>query len=361
MPERTDQLDGLRLLAFLAVFFFHFSAPAEYVYLVAVQKRGWVGVEVFFALSSYLLFSLMQRETDRTGTINLGKFYARRLLRIYPLMICFSIAMLILYGEFGQAAYAWVLSLASFVGNYVYWFPEKAAVPHTGHLWSLSYEFQVYLVLPLLFLARQAAGNRAFVASLLIIVVICLIGRSAFTLSGMSFQMAYMTPILRPESVVAGIFLALGVTRNVPLTVMVGVFIASSALMLAIPNIHAPLGSVVIYPVAGVFAGSLLHVVLYSDVLASALRNPVMAYLGRISFGLYVFHLVAFSLGMRLLRQTSIPENYATRIGAGLTVCIALAAISYHLFEMPINRRKPRADSRNDSTATLSAVASQPT
>ncbi|QKC86358.1 acyltransferase family protein [Mesorhizobium sp. NZP2077] len=92
---RTDQQDGLRFLAFAMVFFFHFQAPSRYTALVMVQRRGWVGVEIFFALSSFLLFRLLEQEQARTGRISISQFFIRRLLRIYPLMVLFPLAMLL--------------------------------------------------------------------------------------------------------------------------------------------------------------------------------------------------------------------------------------------------------------------------
>ncbi|MBM0273919.1 acyltransferase family protein, partial [Streptococcus suis] len=94
-------------------------------------------------------------------------------------------------GSANADAYGWLLGLASFVGNFIYWFPEHAkSVPNTGHLWSLSYEFQIYLILPLLFLVYRAVGKRAFLMALLCALPICLVGRAAFALSGISDAVA---------------------------------------------------------------------------------------------------------------------------------------------------------------------------
>ncbi|WP_032935037.1 acyltransferase [Mesorhizobium sp. WSM3626] len=340
---RTDQLDGLRFLAFAMVFFFHFPAPAEYVSVVMVQRQGWVGVEIFFALSSFLLFRLFEQEQARAGRISISQFFVRRLLRIYPLMVLFPLAMLLVYDTLNPAAYGWLLGLASFVGNYIDWFPENGgAIRYTSQLWSLPYEFQIYLFLPFLFLMYLSIGKRALAAGLLCILPLCLLGRVAFALSGMSFQTIYMTPLLRPESTIVGILIAMGLTRKFPLPLVAAVFLLSGIGLVFLPYIHTPLGSVLAYLPAGLFAGSLLHIALYAQNVARLLRWPPLAYLGTISFGLYVFHAWSFDQGKALLQLTHIPENYATTCLAGLAHCVLAATLSYRVLEQPLLRLKPR-------------------
>ncbi|MER9911511.1 acyltransferase [Mesorhizobium sp. M0050] len=347
-------LDGLRFLAFAMVFFFHFSAGPAYPTVNMLQGQGWVGVEVFFTLSAFLLFSLFEQEQLNAGRISISLFYTRRLLRVYPLMMVFSIAMLLLYGTANSSAYGWLLSLASFVGNFVYWFPEKAmSVPNTGHLWTLSYEFQIYLILPLLFLAYRTVGKRAFVTALLCALPICLLGRAGFALSGISIQPIYVTPLLRPESTIAGLLIALGVTRGFPIWTVAAAFVCSAISLVALPDLHTATGSVFAFLTASLFAGSVLHLALYAKRIGIILRWAPLAYLGRISFGLYVFHLWAFVQGMSLLRKTSIPESYTTRWMAGMAFCIAVATISYYCLERPILRRKPRQQVNRAVRASL--------
>lgn len=344
---RTDQLDGLRCLAFAMVFFSHFKAPADYTTLVMIQTQGWVGVEVFFALSSFLLFRLFEQEQVRTGTISISQFFVRRLLRIYPLMVLFPLAMLLVYGADNPAAYGWLLGVVSFVGNYIYWFPEVGwSLRYTGQLWSLCYEFQIYLFLPFLFLMYLKVGKRALATGLFCILPLCLLGRAAFVLSGLSFQMIYMTPLLRPESTIVGILIAMGLTRNFPLPMVATAFLASGIGLVVLPHDQTPGGPIYVFLLAGIFAGSLLHLALYAKSIASLLRWPPLAYLGTISFGLYVFHPWSFEEGKVLLGLVHIPETYGTTCLAGLAHCILLATLSYRMLEQPLLRLKPRQPAR---------------
>ncbi|MEI9422474.1 acyltransferase [Mesorhizobium sp. Cs1299R1N1] len=340
---RTDQLDGLRFLAFAMVFFSHFSAPAEYSSAVMVQKQGWVGVEIFFALSSFLLFRLFEQERARTGRISISQFFVRRLLRIYPLMVLFPLAMLLAYGPQNPAAYGWLLGLVSFVGNYIAWFPDNwSSIRYTAQLWSLPYEFQIYLLLPLLFLLYLSVGRHALATGLLCVLPLCLLGRVAFALSGVATQAVYMTPLLRSESTIVGILVAMGLTRRLPLPLVAAVFLLSGIGLVFLPYIHTPVGSVLAYLPAGLFAGSLLHIALYAQNVAHLLRWPPLAYLGTISFGLYVFHPWSFDQGKALLQLAHIPENYATTCLAGLAHCVLAATLSYRVLEQPLLRLKPR-------------------
>jgi peptidoglycan/LPS O-acetylase OafA/YrhL len=302
-----------------------------------------------------LLFSLFQEEHANTGTISIAKFYIRRFLRIYPLMIAFPILMLWLYGPRNSSAFGWLLGLASFVGNFVDWFPVNAqSIPKTGQLWSLSYEFQIYLALPLIFIAYLFVGRRSFITALLVAVPLCLMARTSFALSGMSFQDAYATPLLRPESSIIGILIALGVGRQLPEAAVYGMLVASGAALLFGPDIHTATGSALVYIPGALFAGSLLHLALYSSSVAAVLRFPMFDYLGKISFGLYVFHIWSVTLGHELLARLHLPTgDYSLRVLAALVSCTGVATLSYYLFEKPIARLKPRATNKQDQTYSV--------
>lgn len=339
---RTDQLDGLRFFAFAAVFFSHLPSP-QHPWLFAVQIHGWVGVELFFALSSFLLFRLFMAEHERTGSIRIGQFFARRMLRIYPLMVLFPLAMILIFGPDRPIAWGWIVSQFAFVGNYVLWATGNGVqVPYTDHFWTLSYEFQVYLVLPALFLTYLAVGKRAFITGLLVLVPICLLARASFGLAGASWQAVYMTPLLRPESVIIGLLLALGVWRSVRTPTVMLVLIASGTGMLLMPPLVSLPGKMFATLIAAIFAGATLHLALNSRLFANVLQFPPFAYLGRISFGLYVFHPLAIMLGARLVKAAGAPDTYGMHVLTALGICIVFATISYYAFEVHLLRMKPR-------------------
>jgi peptidoglycan/LPS O-acetylase OafA/YrhL len=110
-------VDGLRFFAFLMVFLFHFEEPFELDAWQGFERVGWVGVEIFFVISGFLMFYLLEREWEATGKIRIGQFYLRRVLRIYPLMLTYPLLMLLIFGPQNGFAGAWFASIAAFTAN----------------------------------------------------------------------------------------------------------------------------------------------------------------------------------------------------------------------------------------------------
>lgn len=140
-------LDGVRCLSILAVIWHHSPHPA-----IAPWTRGFLGVDLFFVLSGFLITTLLLRERDHHGRVSLSRFYARRTLRIFPLYYAFLLAML--------AGLAWlapdrpltrgVFEVAPYYLTYTSnWAPVEESLFH--HSWSLAVEEQFYLLWPPLF------------------------------------------------------------------------------------------------------------------------------------------------------------------------------------------------------------------
>ncbi|MHC4263243.1 MAG: acyltransferase family protein, partial [Planctomycetota bacterium] len=153
--ERFASLDGLRCLAILAVIWHHAGPSFESTW----TAKGFLGVDLFFVLSGFLIVTLLLRERDRTGAISLGNFYARRALRIFPayyMTIALAGVILYLMGGDRFAAYLRDLPyLATYTSNWVH-----VEVPNLGIMWSLATEEQFYLLWPMVevFAPRRAVG-----------------------------------------------------------------------------------------------------------------------------------------------------------------------------------------------------------
>jgi peptidoglycan/LPS O-acetylase OafA/YrhL len=153
-------IDALRALAVLAVFFYHAH--------VSWMPGGFLGVDVFFVISGYLITSLLLREFRRGGAIHLGRFWLRRALRLLPavgvLIAVTMIAAAILEPDridaFRDDAVASLFYFANwhFIYGHVSYFEQFQAPSPFTHLWSLSVEEQFYLFWPLVF----AAGMKLF-------------------------------------------------------------------------------------------------------------------------------------------------------------------------------------------------------
>lgn len=157
------QLDGLRFFAFLAVFFCHTSIPAAAGrsvvnqsmglarWLVSLDRLGSLGVSLFFCLSAFLITRLLMLEEAHTGRVSVGAFYLRRILRIWPVYYLSLVLLQLWHTPFNQPmGTGTLMGFAFFAGNWV--------MAHLGALhncvmilWSISVEEQFYLVWPWLF------------------------------------------------------------------------------------------------------------------------------------------------------------------------------------------------------------------
>ncbi|MEL6778394.1 MAG: acyltransferase [Cyanobacteria bacterium J06597_16] len=162
-PAFRPDIEGLRAIAILLVIAYHAHVPGF--------KGGYIGVDMFFVLSGYLITWLLIHEAEETGTINLVRFYARRARRLLPallLVLAVTIGIsAVLYAPFEQQALAHTaLATAAYLSNAYF---AQTAVDYLGtaletnpllHTWSLSVEEQFYLVWPLLVAFAAGVSNR---------------------------------------------------------------------------------------------------------------------------------------------------------------------------------------------------------
>src|SRR5579885_2477102 len=135
-------LDGLRGLAILAVFVYHLQ----------LITGGFLGVDVFFVLSGFLITSLLLEEWQRRGTISFPRFYMRRALRLLPAFFAFLLACFVYIVIFRPDEVAAFRKEALVAACYVSNWPtlHQVPMPTLGHAWSLSLEEQFYFLWPLL-------------------------------------------------------------------------------------------------------------------------------------------------------------------------------------------------------------------
>ena len=166
-------LDGLRTFAVLAVILYHLNVP--YI------SGGFLGVDVFFVLSGYLITGILIREWTKTGTIDLKRFYIARFRRLLPALVLMLSLVMTYVTLFDRSLLETVrqdsLAALSYVNNWWYIFHEVSYFESFGkpsplqNLWSLSIEEQFYAVWPLILLVGLAFRKRLlqFVAALLLV------------------------------------------------------------------------------------------------------------------------------------------------------------------------------------------------
>lgn len=331
-------LDGLRLFGFLLVFFVHLPLPAA---VKRISEHGWIGVEIFFVAGVFLLFRLMHAEFAKDGRVNVGNFYLRRVLRIYPLLVTYYLFLLVFTGHSGDGM-AWLRFVTTFlnIDNIVTWFIGfNYTVPAVGHLWTPSFEFQIYLVLPFLFFAWQKWGTKRFLWFLVALEVLAVIGRF-YALEFTTHRTGvYVTPYFRPESVLLGMTLAVVTPRWRPIWSFLFAVVVFTAYF-AVP----PLPMFWMFFPAALIAAALVDSALRFPPVRAVLSTPPIRYLGKISFGLYVFHEAATWVVVKVIQRSGVDFLWSRWpiIIISLAFTIALAAVSYKYLELPFLRIKRR-------------------
>lgn len=350
-PLYEPALDGLRLIAFISVFFHHLPVSDPGGILRRVHSHGWGGVELFFVISSFVLFRLLDAEYLQSGHISFRKFYIRRILRIYPLMFTFSAAMLLFEGSYLQENALWrFLSVATFTDNIVTAFAGyNFAIPFTTHLWTLAFEFQIYLALPIVFLLWKRHGTRRFLIYLTVIYAACVAARTALTAAGAPHPLVWVTPLLQPDAILIGIVLATGVLDRVNRAVWPPLFfLAMTAFLLTRAPWFGPFRAMSSYAWIAIASLALVQSVRTISALDTFFSQRWIVFLGSISFGLYVFHLVGIEMAQRCLDAVSGSRLSATLgqtsllSSAAFALTLAFSLASYRWLELPFLRLKDR-------------------
>ena len=354
------ELDELRFFAFLMVFLHHafphdpafwtkLGVPLFLARIVAgIGATGAFGVSLFFVLSSYLITELLLREKDLFGKLDLRSFYIRRILRIWPLYFAFlALAVALQWIVPGQhvtlRAGLWFSFLA---GNWFivfHGFPSSVIFP----LWSVSIEEQFYITWPAIVRKVSETGMLIFAGLLLLVATIARIYLGIHhTLEGD----VWCNTFVQLDPIAAGILMAVLLKGEIPrlsrLTraamMLAGIIaLALGSLYFGIKNDPLTTARIVLgYPSVALGGTLLLLSVLRTR---SGRGNRVLIYLGRISYGLYVFHVLGLLISNYAVHdQTANLFRYSLRVAVALILTIAMAAVSYRWLETPFLSLKQR-------------------
>ena len=354
-------LDSIRVVAFFVVFLFH----------LGFLPCGYLGVQAFFVLSGFLLTRiLVDMKADLKGTKYFFRFYGRRALRIFPLyytyLLIAGIAAYLFINKFGQNEYP---ALVRFWGEYLYlvtytfnFFSTSIHYQpsfYAGHLWSLAVEEQFYLVWP--FIIYFVSNRRLKLVLLLIIVLGPLVRlvealasyyQIPSCLSSNINLVVYALPFSYFDAFAMGGFFSLFDVKTTKRNFWF--------LILLVPLIG--------YLTQGIFSGTitwrafgypdymqdsfkyvwgysiwsflfclLIQRVVHGDFFPSVFNHSILRYLGKISYGLYVFHLPLIEIIMCI--GPGLPRILISLLALSITILISIISYEAHGKAFPPTQR----------------------
>jgi peptidoglycan/LPS O-acetylase OafA/YrhL len=357
MKYRSD-IDGLRAIAVIPVVLFHARAP--------VFGGGFVGVDVFFVISGYLITSLITSEMS-AGSFSFIDFYERRIRRIFPALFvvmgfCAAIGWFIMapddYKRLGQS----IIATTLFVSNILFWsqsgyFDTPAAEKPLLHTWSLAVEEQFYATFPLyLFIAaRFFPRHRLAISGLLMLASFLLNVWAVRRYPGATF---YFGPT-RAWELLLGALLAMGAAPSVggPVVRNAAGFAGVGLICVAIFSFSKDTpfpGVAALLPTLGA------AMVIWSGTsgetaVRGVLSKAPLVFIGKISYSWYLWHFSLLAFG-----------NYLTIAGLGVleTLIIVLASLvlsvfSWRYIEQPLRRQRWKTFDRRNlfAAAAMSMLA----
>lgn len=331
--RRVGAYDGLRAVACLAVIAYHLELPGA--------ANGWLGLDVFFVLSGYLIVGLLLAERERTGTVGWARFYRRRAARLYPPVLLLVLAGLPWAGALGDPVHGYGLT-AGLALTYTtdLWLCLTGGTGGAfGHTWTLAVEEQFYLLVPLLLAGVRS--RRGVLAGCAVLGPLSLAAMAWWPGRVHDAPIGYFLPQARVWELLLGAALAAwapvggapaaGRHRQAAGWLGAGCWLLTLAVA-AIWRYPAD-GSVLVRECLGVCLGTAaLLVAGPAGPLGRLLGSAPLVWVGRRSYGAYLYHPVLL-LGIDAL---PLPGGTAVRAALLLAGTLGLAALSYRLVERPL-------------------------
>ncbi len=345
---RINSLDGLRGFAVILVLVFHSFMPFTF--------GGFIGVDIFFVLSGFLITTLLLKEYDTCKTISFRNFYMRRALRLAPALIIVVTSFYIysqyfMVGEKQEMAFVAVLGTLFYIANLAVafdWFPMSYLLP----TWSLSIEEQFYFFWPilLLLLLNGLKNRKNLIITISLIIIFLWINRTILVFNGASINRLYFGSDTHFDGLFVGCLSALLIAEFKNRNFNVNGILHKYKTII-------PVLAIGFYVVSTIVLGNEIRVLyiwyfplleIVSAVLISFLylqkndrtvflfSNKFLTWLGKISYGLYLWHWFIY----RVMSDAGATGGYIALYGAGASILIA--ALSYYLIEKPILKMKKR-------------------
>ena len=382
------QLDGLRSLAFLLVFLHHLGRVADVERaalgsaiapalptLDAICAWGWVGVDVFFSLSGFLITHLLLAEKGRFNSISFKQFFARRALRIWPvyyLVLLFAcvVVPLMQWQSLNWPLYCEFLAkqgvpLTFFAGNYSLTFATNILLKFTSALawpvvflflplWSLAVEEQFYLTWP--FLLKVLPTAKALYRAIAALAVFSLAARAIlWYISRYQYHIAfpvnlyYQTTFSHLEPLMAGAACAVTVyyfpdllarlKRFAPLLIAALVAVVVPGAIFLPDLVYNSYYNIATFSIVALACLLLLTTTLVSPAFAKFFSNKALSAFGRLTYAMYLVHYFAIAMAEKIWQGNSALatswqlQHWPTKFVLALGMTYLFAFVSWHLLE----------------------------
>ena len=362
---RVPALDGLRGIAILAVFFYHYARGAgEHTSSTIVRAAavvfgfGWSGADLFFVLSGFLITGILYDTLGDPGYYK--KFYVRRILRIFPIYYLVIVIFLLLTPVLGihwKPAHLLFIVYLGYPATLLW--PGLASVSSKvaiTHLWSLSLEEQFYAVWP--WIVAKLRNPASILRACALIAFSALVLRSVICATGwLSVTWAYTFLACRMDTLATGAAIAILVRGPLQERIrgwapFIFVSAAMATIVICIVRRSVEHDDVVIATVgysiiATMYGGLLLLALGQGTWLAHLLSLSVLRTFGKYSYGLYLYHF-PMTVILGPLKEHFVNWTHSYVIGASVHLAFNLlanfliAVASFHLIESPIMRLKDR-------------------
>lgn len=336
LAYRPD-IDGLRGIAVLSVIIFH----AEIAF-----PGGFLGVDLFFVISGFLITSILLVEYAEAETINLGRFYERRIRRIFPALIatclaCIPFAFWLMLPAANEQFFQSMAAAQVFMANVFFWldvgyFSAAAETKPLLHTWSLAVEEQYYLVFPFLALLGLRFLPRGALLLATIAIFVASLALAGWGFEAMRSAAFYLTPF-RVWELFAGVLAALiSQSSHQPDSRARNVLAAVGLVLIAYPIVMSdPLETYAVPSMLAVVAGAAL-VILYAQntVVGRLLSSGWLVLIGKISYSAYLVHQPIF-----VFARLASPRNLSLEIEVALAAgSLAIGWASWRFIEKPFRR-----------------------
>lgn len=313
-------LDGLRGVAVALVVLYHAD----------LLPGGYIGVDVFFVLSGFLITSLLLEEQGARGGISLVSFYARRARRILPALVALLLGYLIVVALAGETGARAVALAGFFTGNVVQAFLVPNPLAHAGlglgHLWSLAEEEQFYLLWPVALVVLVRI--RRVVPALALALVAVLVWKGILAAHGAPFDRIYYGPDTHADGLLAGALLAAvrwRTTLRVPEPIPTLSF--SLLFMGSMIGLLSDSGWLYLWPFLLLGCVGMTAAAATATRMAAVLSLRPLVSLGKMSYSLYLWHWpIMVGIAYRF---------HARHTVLAILVSVPIAWISYRFIERP--------------------------